>query len=233
MNGAHGTRFLALLACLVAIGTSGCDDSFIVPSWLPFGGETAENTSGIISPAEQIETLQELADKASQGSPEEKDQISLKLAGMIRKEEDPMIRAEIIRTLGKYPTDMATAVLKAALNDPDAEVRLAACEAWARRGGPQSVEILSGALLGDVDSDVRLMAAWALGQTGDRAAVPALGSALNDKNPAMQYRAVLSLRKITGKRFDNDVGQWQRYVKGELPPPAWPISIAERLRRMF
>ena len=233
MNGTHGTRSLALLTCLVAIGTGGCADLVTVPSWVPFFGETVANTSGIISPAERIEKLQELAENAPRSSPEEKERISTELAGTIRTEEDPMIRAEIIRTLGEYPTGTSQAVLKAALDDPEAEVRLAACQAWARRGGPQSVEVLSGALLGDVDTDVRLMAAWGLGQTRDPAAVPALGNALDDNNPAMQYRAVLSLRKITGKSFDNDVSQWQQYVKGEPPRPAGPISIVERFRRMF
>ena len=31
--------------------------------------------------------------------------------------------------------------------------------------------------------------------------------------------AVLSLKKVTGKDFGNDVNRWQQYVRGETPPP--------------
>jgi hypothetical protein len=57
-----------------------------------------------------------------------------------------------------------------------------------------------------------------------------LGEALADTDPAMQYRAVLSLKQITGKDLGDDVHRWQQYVKGELPEePSW----AERIRRLF
>ena len=56
---------------------------------------------------------------------------------------------------------------------------------------------------------------------------------LRDKDPAMQYRAVLSLRELTGKDFDGDVTRWQQYVRGEVPKTREPILTAERLRRLF
>jgi hypothetical protein len=52
---------------------------------------------------------------------------------------------------------------------------------------------------------------------------------LDDPDPAMQYRAVMSLRQVTGQNFGNDVARWKAYVKGEPPPASKPVSIANRL----
>ena len=51
-----------------------------------------------------------------------------------------------------------------------------------------------------------------------------LGEALADADPAMQYRAVLSLKKVTGKDLGNDVDRWQQYVKGRSCPRADPVA---------
>jgi len=123
--------------------------------------------------------------------------------------------------------------LQAALGDPDPDVRLAACQAWVKRESAEATPGLIGLLNGDLNPEVRLAAAKALGQRKDPAAVPALGNALEDSDPAMQYQAVMSLRQITGKDFGSDVNQWRQYVKGETPKPANSISITERLRHMF
>jgi HEAT repeat protein len=92
---------------------------------------------------------------------------------------------------------------------------------------------LSELLKSDVDTDVRLAAARALGQTHDQAAVAALGAALEDRDPAMQYRAVQSLQELTGKNLGNNVERWQQYVRGEAPKTQEPTSLAERFRKMF
>jgi HEAT repeat protein len=91
---------------------------------------------------------------------------------------------------------------------------------------------LAEALRNDVDGDVRLAAAGALGETKNPAAVAPLGEALADPDPAMQYRAVLSLKQTAGKDLGNSVERWQQYVKGELPAEPTP-SLADRFRRLF
>jgi HEAT repeat protein len=78
-----------------------------------------------------------------------------------------------------------------------------------------------------------MAAARALGGTRDPASVAALGTALDDKDPAMQYRAMAALKNVSGKDLGNDVRAWQQYVKGETPQSQAPTSIAERLRHMF
>ena len=61
--------------------------------------------------------------------------------------------------------------------------------------------------------------------------MPALGEALADADPAMQYRAVLSLKQATGKDLGNSVDRWQQYVKGEQPASR-PRRWAERILQL-
>jgi HEAT repeat protein len=221
-------RLLLVIWGLVALGTAGCDS---LPTWVPFQGPISDTLPGVVTPAERMEGLNKLLADAPKASPEQKQLISNQLATSIRDEKDPLIRTQIVRTLGAYPGVSADAVLKAAMNDSDVEARMAACEAWGRHHDEQAVQILSTAMHGDADSDVRLAAAKALGDTMHPTAVKPLGDALDDTDPAMQYRAVLSLKKVTGKDFGNDVNRWQQYVKGETPSP--PPSLAERMRQWF
>ena len=48
----------------------------------------------------------------------------------------------------------------------------------------------------------------------------------------MQYRAVLSLRKATGKDFGESVERWQQYVKQQRPQGTGS-SLADRDRNLF
>lgn len=229
MSGASGRRFLLVLCGLAAVIASGCAD-FDLPSWVPFQGPASDTLPNVVTPRERIEGLRKLSDTAGSVSSDERLRRSQQLAAEISKEKDPVIRLEIIRTLGRYPGPAADAILKAALSDTDAQVRVAACEAWGRRGDGPAVALLAEALRSDVDADVRLAAAKALGETKNPAATAPLGEALNDSDPAMQYQAVLALQKATGKDLGNDVARWQRYVKGEPPVPP---SLAERIRSWF
>ncbi len=218
--------------CIFMVSALGCAEVGNVPQWLPTT-EPHPELQGMTSPADRIAQLRKLAGQGSKGNPDQQQRTVEELATAIRTEADPMIRAEIVRTLGEYPTERSDTVLRAALADPDEDVRIAACRAWAKRGGAEAVKMLGRVLAEDADVDVRLTAAWALGQSKEPTAVAALEPALADQDPAMQYRAVLSLRKITGQNFGNDVRRWQQYVRGETPQPAEPISIANRLRQLF
>ncbi len=204
-----------------------------ISSWLPLRSPRDPRTAGIVTPAERIAELQSFADEAGQKSAEEQRRVVGELTQSIRTEDNPLIRSEIIRALAKYPGEQAEGVLRAATSDPNREVRLAACQAWAARGGARAAAVLGQVLEGDDDTDVRLEAVEALGNCGDSAAVAALGPALEDSDPAMQYRAVLSLKQLTDEDFGNDVDRWRQYVRGEIPAQQPAGGIAERFRRMF
>ena len=237
MDGTHRRWFLTFASCLLVLGAAGCS-SLDGPSGGLLGSlfpqeDAANDLPDVPSPADRIASLQKLAREATRKNTEEKQQTALELGQSIRMEEDPLIRAEIVRTLGEYPGEVSGPVLRAALGDPDAEVRMVACEVWGRRADQQAAALLGGILGGDIDTDVRLAAARALAGSKDPVAVAALGQALEDRDPAIQYRAVLSLREVTGENFGNDVDRWRQYAAGEVPDPARSLSIAERLRRMF
>jgi len=233
MDGSIPSRFLMLIGCLAAGIASGCATGSTPTSWWPLQQQVEERIPGVIPPHERIAGLRQSARQAPRATPEQQQRAVAELSSAISNEKDSLVRAEIIRTLGEYRTPEAVPVLKRALSDTDADVRVMACEAWGKRGDAEAAKVLAGALAGDSDSDVRLAAARALGRIKDPAAVAALGEALTDKDPAMQYRAVQSLRESTGKDFGNDVQRWQQYVRGELPAPSRSSSFAERLRQMF
>lgn len=152
--------------------------------------------------------MRQVAKKSATASADEQERVSRELADVYRQEDDPLIRRDHPPLAG-YKTEAAASVLRTAMNDANTDVRIAACKAWGRRRDEQAVSQLSRVLGSDVDVDVRLTAAEALGETGNRAAVTALGQVLNDRDPAMQYRAVASLRKVGEQDFGNDVERWR------------------------
>src|SRR6185437_10329091 len=120
---------------------------------------------------------------------------------------------------------------QAGLNDENPSVRISCCRALGKRADPTSVEPLSGALKQDKDVDVRMAAAEALGKINSPEAIKALGVALDDRDPALQYAGVQSLKAITGKDYGPNVQAWKQMVAGENPPPYTP-SVAERLQKL-
>ena len=81
----------------------------------------------------------------------------------------------------------------------------------------------------DTNVDVRIAATTALGRFQGPQAIQALGEALDDSDPAIQYLAMESLRQSTGEKLGNDVRQWKQLVQGTLANPSdAPTSVADR-----
>ena len=237
MDSSPGMRHLIFVLCLLAIGSAGCKNVDVTadPAGLwPFSREPrTDKVPGLATPAERVAALRKLTERASRAGPDEQERISRELAQAIRKEADPSLRAEIVQTLGHYPTESAGLTLRSALSDSEADVRTAACEAWGRRGGPEAVELLGGVVSGDIDPDVRLAAIRALGNTGDPKAVDALRGALADSDPATQRRVMLSLREVTGKDFGGDARKWQDHLNGRSPEQDSSIWVVERFQKLW
>jgi HEAT repeat protein len=160
--------------------------------------------------------------------------IAQQLAGDFQHEQDPLIRAQIIRTLAVYPGPVSDSVLHQAVKDPDNDVRTADCDSWGQRGNAEAASVLVGILNSDTDHDVRIAAVRALAHTHQQVAITALAGALEDKDPAMQYCAVVSLRDVTGQDLGNDVNQWRQYAKDNRLKPLDPSpSLAERIWHPF
>lgn len=218
-------RRLCLFAAICLLAT-GCADLDFLPTWVPFMGPISDDLPGVTPPWQRMEQYRELSEKAARSSPEERTRVSQQLAETIKTEKDPLVRLEIIRTLGHYPSAAADAVLEAAMSDDESRIRVAACEAWGKRRDAKTIELLSNAFRSDVDIDVRLAAAKSLGETKNQAVVAVLGEGLTDRNPAVQVRVMLALKEATGKDFDNNVERWQQYVKGQpVAEPSWAQRI--------
>jgi hypothetical protein len=157
---------------------------------------------------------------------------STELARKIQTERDPLVRAQIIRTIEMYPTRLTSAVLHAATNDPEPAVRIACADAWGKRSTDEAVEHLSELFKKDESIDVRIAATKGLGTTKNKAAIQQLAPALEDKDPALQLVAVESLKTLTGVDFGYDVNKYREYLK--TPPSERPQQgLADKLRQLF
>ena len=181
---------------------------------------------------QRIESLQEQAKKAKGGSGGDQVTFTRELMRQVLEEHDPRVRCEILQTAADFDTPAAVAICKGALQDPDERVRTTACEVWGERGGAEAVQLLSQRFQTDAELDVRLRALRMLGKLEDKDAIPVLAKALEDPDPAVQYRAVAALKQVSGRDLGNDVNAWRAWA---ADPAAdrndW--SIAEQFRKLF
>ena len=183
----------------------------------------------VVTNAERLKILRNLAKQASTMAPDEQQRATDELCYALPIEKDILVRSEMLRTIARFPSPRAEAMLKAGLRDADQDVRIACCDAWASRGGSEANHVLCELLTGDTDTDVRLAAARALGKLKDPQSVPALTLALDDTNPAIQFRAMASLKAVTGKKYET-VKEWREYSHGKQEEPP---SLVARLRQIF
>ncbi len=229
-----GTKWLLVFGCLLELtALAGCAKG---PLW----------RTGYISPwvrkkwtederygptlFTRLPAIESLADRAAWMDPAEREQVSREFAEQLRTETNPLVRINLVRALGAFPTETAAEALRTAITDSDSEVRMAACDAWERRGGREALETLAAVVGSDTSLDVRLAATRSLAAFPDPAAVRALGIALDDADPALQYRAVQSLKSASGVDYGTDLTAWRQFVRGETPLPSREPSLVERLR---
>jgi len=180
----------------------------------------------------RIKRLAERSKVVKAGPKQRQLDFTQELAGMMLEEHDPRVRCKILETAAEYDTAMATAICTGGMQDPDEIVRMAACEVWSKRGGDQAVQLLATRFQTDSELDVRLRALRMLGELKDKQAIPVLARALEDSDPAVQYRAVASLKKVSGRDLGNDVNAWREWAADpEGAKGDW--SIAEGFRRLF
>ena len=216
---------------LMSAAACGCSSTQARPDWMQrlTWWETVDTDPRFAGPppSKRIEQLRALAKQTSSMKPEEQRTLATDLATAYRNESDPMIRAETLRTIAGCACPIAGETLQEGLRDGEEFVRIVCCDAWARHGGPAAVPALSEALRKDAAHDVRLAALRALAKIPGLESVAAVSPALEDPDPAMQYRAVQALRELTGKDFGDDANAWRDYAKGG-PPKA--ISPAQRIK---
>jgi HEAT repeat protein len=180
----------------------------------------------------RIKKLTERSKTVKSESTQNQQEFTQDLVRMMLEEHDPRVRSKILETAAQYDTAAATAICTGAMQDPNEMVRLRACDVWAKRGGADAVQLLATRFQTDTDLDVRLRALKMLGELKDKQAIPVLARALEDGDPAVQYRAVASLKQVSGRDLGNDVNVWREWaVDPEAHKAEW--SIAEGFRRLF
>lgn len=181
---------------------------------------------------QKINDLRALRQDAVNMQAAEREQWSRRLAEIASDNSNPLLQEEAVRSLGAFRTATAAGALQQAIANGSTDVRVAACEAWGRLGGPEAVQQLSTVVGSDTDFDVRVAATRELSHFNDPTAIRALGVALEDESPALQYRAMESLRVATGRNYGSSVPAWRQFVQGNNPPEPRP-SFVERLHSLF
>lgn len=211
---------LISVAAVFIVSLGGC-------SSLPFMQK--ERTS-VITPAMRMAAVREIGPRARNADTAEQQRICEQLAMQIQTEPDPLVRQEIQNTVAEFSPPLALRMLLAGLSDDNLDVRLTCCYRLGERGDLSAIAPLRKVLETDEELDARLAAIDALGQLKSTEAVAALATALEDRDPAVQYAGVQALKTASGEDFGNDVRAWQQYVSGETPPVGPPVSIAERAK---
>ncbi len=116
-----------------------------------------------------------------------------RLGELLAQSPHARVREAAANALGKVGTEQQTAVLMAALSDPEQNVRWFAVEGLRKLGATGAVPQISALLAEDPSARVREIAASSLGELAMPAAVPALREALDDESERVRHKAVAAL----------------------------------------
>jgi hypothetical protein len=125
------------------------------------------------------------------------------------KGEDVNISEMAGYVLGKVKDPHAVESLISLIKDEHFSIRRNAIRALGKIGDPRAIEPLSDALINEDDVIVRCDVAQALGNIGDPRAIEPLIAALKDG--VVEYAAMESLKRLTGKNFLYDKEKWYKW----------------------
>jgi hypothetical protein len=181
---------------------------------------------GIVAPRDKLQSWQKLVKSAT--SPRDKTNVARQLEEAFFAEDDPQLRAEILRLMGQLNMPPTATLVGRAKSDDDPSVRIQLCHLLAKSPPGSATEVLAELALNDTDQDVRQAAIKALGKLPDPHARQVLAKLLRNRDPAIQYLAVQSLKQITGKDFGLDFKQWEAYVNSNSSAEDGQPALAEK-----
>ena len=172
-------------------------------------------------PIDRVRELEQLSSQGQYLPQPDQARKALEIAEKLPTESDPLLREAMVKALAGLKVAEAETPLKQALKDPDHRVRIAACQSWGSRDAAGAVPALAETLGSDTHLDVKLAAVRSLGGYPGQPAVKALGLALDDPDPALQYRAIQSLKAVSGRDYGNNLYSWREFTQGKEPqaPP--------------
>lgn len=236
MRGSCARRRWLFAAAMLCTGALGCSQQKSLQwadvwPWAAQPDDPADLAKYGPLPKQRAADVRQLGQTMRGMSEPEKAAHARELAQRIQSERDPLVRVEMVKALGECRDPVAIAVLKAGLEDPDSDVRIACCHSWAKIGGKPAAEALGAVLGADTSAEVRIAAADALGHVNDPECTRALAVGLEDSDIAVQYRAMQSMKAVSGRDLGDDVTQWRQFAKGQTPQPSTSSdpSLAERL----
>jgi HEAT repeat protein len=216
------------LAMAWAAASVGCQ-TMSWPAMWPFPEREQTTYRG---PSMRIEAIEQLAEQADGTDAPQQREIADQLARQIQVETDPLVRATVVKTIAEFRVPISQQVLEAGLGDNDPVVRMACCRALGNRAEASSVARIAQTLRADKNYDVRMAAAEALGKIKTPESMQALVVAIDDRDPAMQYVGIQSLKAVSGKDYGGDIAAWKQLAAGGNPPTPPSPSIAERMRKV-
>ncbi len=212
-------------------GLSGCETGLLAKkNWNnPFAQtDTSYKEAYGATPAQVSRQIRNLGDNAAKMTESERQSACGELINRYSKESDPLIRREMVYALGSFPDPYSLPGLRAAIQDSDPFVRVETCRAWSRRSSAEALDVLAGIAQADDNVDVRQAAVKGLRRFQSPEAVRVLGSLLNERDPALQYLAIQSLKGATGQDLGDDVRKWNAYIAsnyGGTSPSAAPGPV--------
>ena len=225
------------LTCLTLISLTGCSEGVFwrTGNWSPWVVQKWEEEEQIAKTLfarrkEMTDMVNSLGPIASES---QKTQVAEHLSSVVRTDSVLLSRLHALDLLGKIDSSAAAETLRAASQDRNTDIRIAAVNALGKSRLPSSLTTLQEVLGSDTNVDVRLAATRALGSFSDEQSINALSLALDDKNPALQVTATESLTRITGQNLGPDVFAWRDYLgqaSGVGQPAPTPRTALESIR---
>ncbi|MEX1039688.1 MAG: HEAT repeat domain-containing protein [Pirellulaceae bacterium] len=227
-------RKSALCSLLIVLGALGCARNGALKDPLIYWDKSDPQDIAKYgpTPTQKRDEIRYLALRSPTMSSTERQKVAIELANLAANETDPILRSEAIDALGAFPTDEAMAGLKSAIYDPDATIRRTAVTAMSKQNSPTAVSILGDVVTRDRDFDVRLAAAEGLGRFDTPESRQALVAAIEDRDPAMRFAGIQSLKKMSPVDYQGDVDKWKQFAQGQTPA-APEFSVADYLVPSF
>jgi HEAT repeat protein len=230
-------RPLLLAGMLAAPLAAGCSDGPVpelrsINPWVR--KQWAEDEDYLATYHRRVADLADLRSQAGAMSPDQQASAAAELAQRVQEEQSPVLRAELVRTLGELGASVSQSAVLSAMSDESGHVRIAAAKALGRQPTQEGFQALSRAVESDSDLDVRIAAARELSQFKAFDAPEALRPALDDNDPALQLAAMQSLQSLTGRsEYGNHVPTWRDYLDGNNPAPPPGPTLAQRWQQLW
>ncbi|MBX3420550.1 MAG: HEAT repeat domain-containing protein [Pirellulaceae bacterium] len=218
-----------LLIAVLLVATTGCHDGILYQMKRAnpyYRAEWKRDQKLGTTFVQRQNELKLLSSSIASMSPEQQAEWSGRLEQLIAHDPSAEMRAEAVRIIAKIPGESTLRALNMASTDKSEKVRLVACQAWRDVGGDAAKDMLLTLVNNSNEGvNVRQTAIESLSAFDSEEVRQTLTRLLDDRNPAIQYHTVQSLRKMTGRDYEGDLQAWKDYMQGQdVPEPAGSIA---------